>query len=702
MKWPLLQQAIRSIYSSNRASCSHEELYRATEEICSDKLGEELYKNIEREVESHVRELGGILRKMTSVLTNETFLPQLNAVWKRHCEDTQLIRQVVLFLDRTYALTSGVRSIWDMGLYWFGKLVVEAPEVMRKMLDGLLQVIENERRGDSVDQYMLHSLLRMTFALGVYTPVFEPEFLKATQTYYAAQAQENFTQWEVSTFLKWVQARLNEEALRVGHYMHESTKRPLLTVTEQVLLSCERLENVIEKGFNQLMEESRFEDLALLYALFQRVGQLKMLDVAFSSYVKQVGVEIVAEKERDKTMVQDMLDFKAKCTNIIQQAFHSNGEFFECEKRAFEHFVNVRANKPAELIAKYIDTQLKSSKLSEEQIDELLTRVMVLFRYINGKDVFEAFYKKDLAKRLLLGRSVSLDWEKMMISKLKAECGSMFTTKLEGMFKDLDTSSSLLTEFLGRKGAECPVQLQLHVLTAVYWPPYAAVRVTLPPELTKASALFEQFYSNKYEARRLTWQHALSYVQLGAQYPKNVKKQFHVSLFQAVVLLQFNDSEELSLVEMEQRTGLEKDELNRTLKSLCMGKVKVVLRVRKGESVAETIPIQDEDSFRWNGAFKHKMMRIKINTIQVQETVEESEQVREAVMRDRQYQIDAAIVRIMKMRRSLPHSLLVAELYNQLKFPIKPADIKKRIESLIDREYLERDENQQSVFKYIA
>lgn len=46
--------------------------------------------------------------------------------------------------------------------------------------------------------------------------------------------------------------------------------------------------------------------------------------------------------------------------------------------------------------------------------------VVVVFRYLQGKDVFEAFYKKDLAKRLLLGKSSSFDLEKSMIAKLKA------------------------------------------------------------------------------------------------------------------------------------------------------------------------------------------------------------------------------------------------------------------------------------------
>ena len=69
---------------------------------------------------------------------------------------------------------------------------------------------------------------------------------------------------------------------------------------------------------------------------------------------------------------------------------------------------------------------------------------MTLFRYVQGKDVFEAFYKKDLALRLLLGKSASIDAERSMIGKLKTECGANFTNKLEGMFKDIDLSKEAM------------------------------------------------------------------------------------------------------------------------------------------------------------------------------------------------------------------------------------------------------------------
>ena len=72
------------------------------------------------------------------------------------------------------------------------------------------------------------------------------------------------------------------------------------------------------------------------------------------------------------------------------------------------------------------------------------------------------------------------------------------------------------------------------------------------------------------------------------------------------------------------------------------------------------------------------------------------------IFADRQYQIDAAIVRIMKARKSLTHSGLLQELFAILKFPVQAVDLKKRMESLIEREYMVRDEENTSLYHYVA
>jgi cullin-4 len=439
--------------------------------------------------------------------------------------------------------------------------------------------------------------------------------------------------------------------------------------------------------------------------LLARVGTLDQLKLALNRYIKGVGATLVNDHEKDATMVQEMLDFKARLDVAIEQSFSKNETFAYTLKEAFEHFVNIRANKPAELIAKFIDTKLKSGNkgTTEEETEHILDKVMMLFRYIQGKDVFEAFYKKDLAKRLLLDKSSSTDLEKSMISKLKAECGSSFTNKLEGMFKDMDLSKDIMASFYESKEAQNyqashgDIELNVYVLIAGYWPAYQPVEVNLPKEIGEYQEAFKKFYLSKHSGRRLTWQNSLGFCVVRANYPLG-KHELSVSLFQAVTLVQFNDgpAEGLSFKEIQEATGIEEKELKLTLQSLACGRVRVLNKNPKGPHVEAT------DSFSFNKEFTAKLFRIKVNAIQLKETVEEQQKTTEGVFQDRQYQIDAAIVRIMKTRKTLTHTMLVTEVYSQMKFPIKPPDLKKRIESLIEREYLERDANNPNQYNYLA
>jgi cullin-4 len=69
---------------------------------------------------------------------------------------------------------------------------------------------------------------------------------------------------------------------------------------------------------------------------------------------------------------------------------------------------------------------------------------------------------------------------------------------------------------------------------------------------------------------------------------------------------------------------------------------------------------------------------------------------------ERQYLIDAVLVRIMKTRKTLKHAELLSETFGQLKFPLKSSDVKKRIENLIARDYMKRDEQDRTLYHYLA
>lgn len=59
--------------------------------------------------------------------------------------------------------------------------------------------------------------------------------------------------------------------------------------------------------------------------------------------------------------------------------------------------------------------------MNESDVDQALDKCMILFRYLNDKDIFEKYCKQHLAKRLLLRTSLSDDAEKIMILKLKVD-----------------------------------------------------------------------------------------------------------------------------------------------------------------------------------------------------------------------------------------------------------------------------------------
>ncbi len=325
----------------------------------------------------------------------------------------------------------------------------------------------------------------------------------------------------------------------------------------------------------------------------------------------------------------------------------------------------------------------------DAELDRQLDHGLELFRFVEGKDVFEAFYKRDLARRLLLGRSASQDAERSMLAKLKVECGSSFTHNLEQMFKDQELAKEEMAsykEWLAGTGRSTGgVDLTVNILSAAAWPTFSDVRLLLPKDVLDQITTFDNYYKTKHTGRRLTWKHNMAHCAVRAQFNRGAKELL-VSAPQASVLVLFNEVENdnpasptagvLSYDQISQSTGLQAGELDRTLQSLACGRARVLTKHPKGRDVSPT------DTFTVNKAFTDPKFRVKINQIQLRETKEENRETHQRVAADRQFETQAAIVRIMKSRKTMTHAQLVAEVINQTKSrgAVDAGDIKANIE----------------------
>jgi len=114
--------------------------------------------------------------------------------------------------------------------------------------------------------------------------------------------------------------------------------------------------------------------------------------------------------------------------------------------------------------------------------------------------------------------------------------------------------------------------------------------------------------------------------------------------------------------------------------------------------------IESNHTFVINESFTSKLHRFKIQSVTAKgESEPERKETRNKVEEDRKHEVEAAVVRIMKARKKLSHANLVAEVTEQLKsrFTPNPVLIKKRIEGLIDREYLARSPDDRKTYTYV-
>lgn len=393
-----------------------------------------------------------------------------------------------------------------------------------------------------------------------------------------------------------------------------------------------------------------------------------------------------------------MLQVHAKFLAVASNSFRSEAGFLASLDRACRAFMNKSkatgdsTSKSPELLAKHTDGLLRKTNKSAEEasLEEALVQVMTVFKYIEDKDVFQKFYSKMLARRLVNFTSASDDAEASMIGKLKESCGYEYTSKLQRMFTDMGLSKELNDQFKDQGSAkEAGMDFHGLVLASGFWPLNSPPSdFTIPTELSTMYTKFERFYANKHSGRRLAWLWNLCKADLATSYLPQ-KHIFTTSAYQAAILLQYNSADSLSLQELTASTGLNEATLKGVLGSLL--KAKILVKT-------------DDGHFEIQEKAKFKKMRVNLNMPVKSEQKAETSDVMKTVDEDRKLVLQATVVRIMKARKTLKHAQLIQECVSQVSSRFQPSvpTIKKAIESLIEKEYLERQEDSRDMLQYLA
>ncbi|BEJ10695.1 hypothetical protein CspHIS471_0101170 [Cutaneotrichosporon sp. HIS471] len=690
--------------------------------------GADLYKKLNAFLADHCRQM----REEGERLSDIELIKYYARQWERYTTGAGYLHKLFNYLNKHWVKREKdegrkeIYTVYTLALVaWkknFFKYIQKSDSEPSRLTQAVLKQIELQRNGETIDNSLLKKVIESYVALGiddadvqrenldVYADCFQKYFIEATRKYYAQESAAFVANNSVPDYMKKAEDRLKEEQDRINLYLHDSTRRELKETCEQALIKAH--EKIMQDEFQPLLEADREADLGRMYGLLLRVNALDLLRTKFEEHVKKAGLAAIervipapgAVNEAGKPEVLDpkayieaLLSVHSKFHEILDGPFHSEIGFNASLDKACRDFTNTNlaaktATKSPELLASYCDQLLKKSNrdIDPDALEGSLTKAMVIFKFIDDKDVFQKFYQKKLAQRLVNSMSASDDSEGSMISKLKEVCGYDYTTKLTRMFSDVSVGRDLTEKFKEkerREGQGDDLDFSIMVLGTTFWP--LAPQQTdyaVPREIQRTHERFTKFYNDVHSGRKLTWLWHVSKNELRTTYLQQ-KYIFMTSAYQMAILTQFNENDSLSYKELADGTKIDDK----------------ILRPQLNLLVKAKVLLNDGDTYDLNLNFRSKKIRVQLNHPVKAEQKAEATEVLQAVDEDRKFVYQATIVRIMKARKTMKHQGLIQEVAQSIstKFTPKVSEIKKAIDYLIDKEYLERGDTKDT-YNYLA
>ncbi|RKP08790.1 Cullin [Thamnocephalis sphaerospora] len=729
----LLQDGLLRLYHGNvQSNLSGIELHQLVYDMCSatpTPYAERLFASIARFLELRVDQL------YQEIVSNPDILSAYAVAWEHYALVSRSVNFACQYLNRSlldHRMRNG-RPIGELMPQWTCKYRRQsvaslanavwrdrlAMRIRREQEDRLVRqlilALETDRDGAcSMPEKTLRCVIQSFVELGagtkeplaIYRNLFEAAWIYRTRTYYEREARNAVAELSLSQFIHRVHARLEEESARCRRFLDPSSRDKVL---HPMVVECIVSHSALIYGeFRQMLSQENQKDCATSYSLMMHVKDgIKPLRDTFEAFVVEGCRRVLAglDWESPKIIteyVEQLAQLHDHYEGLCIRFFNNDPSFIAAFDKAFHALLNDRIKlRQPEALAKHCDQLLrKPSKQTIEALEERLRMLIKLFGYLDDKDVFQKFYTRAMARRLISDASLAEELELTVISLLRHACGVDFVSKLQRMCTDINLNRDLNQAFckwLVDEDVPATIGHSVLALTTGAWPltSTATSQLIIPPPLEGSVAQFVRFYQEKFTGRKLTWLWHMSKADVRVNYLDR-RYELSVTLYQLALLLCFNEKTRFTLAEICQRTGLLSTDLTRTAKSM------VDAKLLNMEGSLDDRPMQAVLSL--NTSFTSKRNRIKLSSPLQIEAAQEAAATTRAVEEDRRLFMQAVLVRIMKSRRSLTHGELVSEAITlaRTRFMPEVAMIKRTIEQLIDKQFLERDPKKRDVYLYVA
>lgn len=657
---------------------------------------------------------------------NEALIATYCATWSKYNRGNKCANGILSFLNRQWIdkqrIAVNGSNIVEVRLLFNDAWRTHVIEPLHlRLCDVILDTISRERRKELVVNAGQMSEVFTSFIsstrdanLGQYTNMFEQYFLASTATFFESESALYLSQHGVLPYMELAETRIAEELEHVRLRMPAKTADLLLKVLIDKLVCAHA--PLLMSHFASMLRDDKIDDASRLYRLISRMPNgVAQLAPTFAEYVQWYGlraVEEIIEKATPDVYIGALLRVSQYTRNIVREAFDNSPEMASAYSIGTRNYANKNAfvtktqtnelSVTAVALATYTDMILKkgSHHIPDESLmNTTIAGVIDLFLHLTDKDVFLFNYQRKLARRLIQELSANDDFEKTVVLRLREVQGPEFTSKLSTMIGDMETSRDLNIAF-SEEAKDLSHDFSMTVLASGRWPTGDSMQLmALPNDVSHAVDAFKKFYSRQHEGRVLKIVYGMSRATILSKCQANGRLRLTTSSFQMAVLLAFNNVDIASISYLLATTVMSEESLYIAL----VGLVKTSVLLVDKEDVTSWTP---DTSFTVNLALKPLRAILSTNIPVTLANTRTSSPVAvdsTEVNREREFKLHAAMVRILKARRSIEHKDFFLETAAQVQKYFRPevSMMKKAVEHLIDLEYCKRREGTK-YYEYIA
>ena len=748
-KWNEIMSWLKKMLETGNSDRCFQEIYMQIDDLLINDIPPEVIKTIESILSDYSIKIKNILKNELLSKKGEEFFKDFNNLWNSTNRIFNLLRKIMNKYEKLAYGNIQKNNVYEIFLYHLKLVLIDSKEkkeleennfvkhsinevlnqisLLREQIISKLDENNKENKNNNINsikmeieeendnnnknskyyalanEYLskISLLIRFYCETGIYQEYFNKYFMKHTEDYYCKKTSDYINNNPIDKYISYVEEILSFENYLIVCHLNEITLKPIINKLNIILL-CDNKKIIFKKFYSSNTvedNESKYLNLNENYVLMKRIfilfKNIKLeedIRKKFSEYIKKMCKDIYSKYSKNYILFYENIEMlKQNIDHYISDSFLNDEKFKSASKESLTKGMNQRPGFICDTFSKYIDNVLRedANKKPLNEIKNIINEYMILFKYIENKDLYENFFIKKLCIRCLFNLNKSEEAQNYLIEQLKNECGPYFVSKSQEMISDVKASQEVTQLFNKEDKSNFYIPINYFVLSNYTWPIDKLVKGEIPNfEIGTCEKKFFDFYHKKNSGKSLFWHLPYCFGEIEMEIPKTSEK---ISIIgngiHAAILKCFDKSHtSLTFKDILNKTKIEIDIIQKYLKKL------INKNLLKYENDIYSV------NFEVNKDGKNE--KIALIDYDEEENEKKDEENEEKSIEERKFVIDAYIMKILKQKKVMKRNDLIDTVKEKMPFEEKDDNINKRLEQLINNRYISVDDKDKSLVKY--